>query len=50
VAQEAGESAGPPGFWGNREAGRELRTSIRIDQYTLGTGEQSRLEIPGAKI
>jgi len=50
AAQEAGESAAPPGFWGNRGAGRELRTSIRIDQYTLGTGEQSRLEIPGAKI
>ena len=46
TAQEAGEPAGPPGFWGNREEGRELRTYIRNEQYTLNTGERSRLEIP----
>jgi putative transposase len=45
-AREAGEDAGPPGFWGNREKGRELRTYIRNDQHTLETSERSRLEIP----
>ena len=44
--KEAGEDARPPGFWGNREEGRELRTYIRNDAYTLETGERSRLEIP----
>ncbi len=28
------------------DEGRELRTFIRNDQYTLETGERSRLEIP----
>jgi putative transposase len=46
AAREAGEDAGPPGFWGNREKGRELRTYIRNDQHTLETSERSRLEIP----
>jgi putative transposase len=46
AAREAGEEAGTPGFWGNREEGRELRTFIRNDQYTLETGDRSRLEIP----
>ena len=45
-AKEAGEDARPPGFWGNREEGRELRTYIRNDSYTLETGARSRLEIP----
>lgn len=45
AAQEEGQSAGPPGYWGNEEEGRELRTFIRNDQYTLETGERSRLEI-----
>ena len=47
--KEAGEDARPPGFWGNREDGRELRTYIRNDSYTLVTGERSRLEIPVGK-
>jgi putative transposase len=46
AAKEAGESAGPPGYWGNEEEGRELRTYVRNDQYTLETGDRSRLEIP----
>jgi putative transposase len=46
AARESGEDAGPPGFWGNREEGRELRAYIRNDQYTLETGDRSRLEIP----
>ena len=38
-----------PGYWGNEEEGRELRTYIRNDQYTLETGDSSRLEIPVGK-
>ncbi|WP_282350687.1 RNA-guided endonuclease InsQ/TnpB family protein [Haloferax volcanii] len=36
----------PPGYWGNRDDGRELRTYIRNDAYTLQWNERSRLEIP----
>jgi putative transposase len=46
AACEDGEDTAPPGYWGNEEAGRELRTYIRNDSYTLETGERSRLEIP----
>ena len=46
AAQEDGEDTAPPGHWGNEDEGRELRTYIRNDQYTLETGERSRLEIP----
>ncbi len=49
AAKEAGEPAGPPGFWGNREEGRDLRTYIRNDSYSLERGERSRLEIPVGK-
>ena len=46
AAKEDGEDTAPPGSWGNEDEGRELRTYIRNDQYTLETGERSRLEIP----
>ncbi|WP_193364803.1 RNA-guided endonuclease InsQ/TnpB family protein [Natrialba taiwanensis] len=46
AACEDGEDTAPPGYWGNDEAGRELRTYIRNDSYTIETGERSRLEIP----
>jgi putative transposase len=46
AAREDGEDTVPPGYWGNEDDGRELRTYIRNDQYTLETGERSRLEIP----
>jgi len=46
AARENGEDTAPPGYWGNEDDGRELRTYIRNDQYTLETGERSRLEIP----
>jgi putative transposase len=46
AAREDGEDTAPPGYWGNEDEGRELRTYIRNDQYTLETGERSRLEIP----
>ena len=36
----------PPGYWGNEDDGREVRTCIRNDMYTLETGERSRLDIP----
>jgi len=40
-----GGTPGKPGFWGNREDGRELRTYIRTDSYSIEWGEYSRLEI-----
>jgi putative transposase len=46
AARENGENTAPPGYWGNEDDGRELRTLIRNDQYTLETGERSRVEIP----
>jgi len=46
AAHDDGEDTAPPGYWGNEDDGRELRTYIRNDQYTLETGERSRLEIP----
>ncbi|ESS11754.1 MAG: transposase [uncultured archaeon A07HR60] len=46
AARENGENTAPPGYWGNEDEGRELRTFIRNDQYTLETGERSRIEIP----
>jgi putative transposase len=46
AARENGEDTAPPGYWGNEDDGRELRTYIRNDQYTLEIGERSRLEIP----
>jgi putative transposase len=46
AACEDGEDTAPPGYWGNEVAGRELRTYIRNDSYTIETGERSRLEIP----
>jgi putative transposase len=46
AARENGEDTAPPGYWGNENDGRELRTFIRNDQYTLETGERSRVEIP----
>ncbi|MCG1002064.1 MULTISPECIES: IS200/IS605 family transposase [Halobacterium] len=43
------EKPNPPGYWGNEEDGRERRTYIRNDQYTLQWGDRSRLEIPVGK-
>jgi putative transposase len=51
--KESGEANGLPGYWGNEDNGRELRTYIRNDQYTLrwatGTREQSILDVPVGK-
>jgi len=44
--KEKGEYANPPSYWGNEEDGRELRTYIRCNQYTIEWGKRSRLEIP----
>jgi putative transposase len=46
VLETDSEDAQPPGYWGNKEGGRELQTYIRNDKYTLEWGERSRLEIP----
>jgi len=43
--QKKGEANGTPGFWGNAEDGRELRTFIRSTSYSVQWGEYSRLEI-----
>ncbi len=40
------EKPSPPGYWGNEEDGRVLRTYVRNDQYTIEFGERSRLEVP----
>ncbi|RLM56713.1 IS200/IS605 family transposon protein TnpB [Halobellus sp. Atlit-31R] len=44
--KEKGEYANPPSYWGNEEDGRELRTYIRNNQYTIQWGKRSRLDIP----
>jgi len=46
VAGELDERPSPPGYWGNEDDGRVLRTYVRNDQYTLEYGERSRLEVP----
>ena len=43
--QQKGEATGKPGFWGNAEDGRELRTYIRNTSYSIEWGEYSRLEL-----
>ena len=40
------EKPSPPGYWGNDEEGRVLRTYVRNDQYTIRYGNRSRLEVP----
>ncbi|WP_225335053.1 RNA-guided endonuclease InsQ/TnpB family protein [Halomicrobium urmianum] len=39
------EHPDPPGFRGNQDDGRQLRTVIRNDAYTVDWGERSRLEM-----
>ena len=39
------EHPNPPGFRGNEDNGRQLRTVIRNDAYTTEWGDRSRLEI-----
>jgi len=46
AARENSEDTAPPGYWGNEDEGRELRTFIRNDSYTLENGDRSRIEIP----
>ncbi|ELY61968.1 IS200/IS605 family transposase, partial [Natronolimnohabitans innermongolicus] len=45
-ASKLDEKPSPPGYWGNEEDGRVLRTYVRNDQYTIEYGERSRLELP----
>ncbi|WP_254809250.1 RNA-guided endonuclease InsQ/TnpB family protein [Natronosalvus amylolyticus] len=40
------EKPSPPGYWGNEDDGRVLRTYVRNDQYTIQFGKYSRLEVP----
>jgi len=39
------EANGKPGYWGNAEEGRQLRTYIRNTSYSVVWGKYSRLEI-----
>jgi putative transposase len=39
------EHPGPPGFRGNKDDGRQLKTVIRNTSYTVEWGDRSRLEI-----
>jgi putative transposase len=43
--QQKGEANGKPGYWGNAEDGRDLRTFIRNTSYSVEWGEYSRLDI-----
>jgi putative transposase len=43
--KKKGEANGKPGYWGNTDEGRELRTYIRNTSYSVGWSEYSRLEI-----
>jgi putative transposase len=43
--EKKGEANGKPGYWGNAEDGRELRTYIRNTSYSVEWGEYSRLEL-----
>lgn len=43
---DSDKDAGLPGYWGNRDDGRDLQTYVRNDSYTIEWGERSRLEIP----
>lgn len=45
-AGKINEQPRPPGYWGNEENGRILRTYVRNDQYTLEIGGRSRIEVP----
>ena len=45
AAKRKDSATNPPGYWGNREDGRELRTYLRNDTYTIKWGEYSRLEL-----
>jgi len=40
------EKPRPPGYCGNEDDGRVLRSYVRNDQYTIEFGNRSRLEIP----
>lgn len=39
------EQPNPPGYWGNEAEGRDLRTYVRTDRYTLVWGARSRLDL-----
>jgi putative transposase len=46
TVEETDQEVSPPGYWGNQSGGRDLRTYIRNDAYTISWGERSRLEVP----
>jgi putative transposase len=46
LLEDPDQDAHVPGYWGNEADGRDLRTYIRNDSYTLEWGDRSRLEIP----
>jgi len=44
--EQSDQEVNPPGYWGNQADGRDLRTYIRNDSYTINWCGRSRLEIP----
>ncbi|WP_233562806.1 hypothetical protein [Haloarcula sp. Atlit-120R] len=46
MVEEADQKVSPPGYWVNHVDGRDLRTYIRNDAYTISWNKRSRLEIP----
>ena len=43
--RENREANGKPGYWGNEDDGRDLRTYIRNTSYSIQWGEYSRLAL-----
>jgi putative transposase len=42
TVQAADQEVSPPGYWGNQDDGRDLRTYIRNDAYTIRWGKRPR--------
>ena len=43
--EQSDQEVSPPGYWRNREDGRELRTYLRNDAYSVQWGTRSRLDL-----
>jgi putative transposase len=43
--EQSKQEVSPPGYWGNRDDGRELRTYLRKDAYSVQWGTRSRLDL-----
>lgn len=45
LLDDHGNDASPPGYWGNEDSGRILRSFVRKDAYDIEWGRHSRIEI-----